>query len=153
MNKREIIYIMLLCVSLFAIAFIFFSNTITKINVVVDGGNPIFVKVPAMFSVLQVVFLMVLTFVGAVSFVYLYKDLSKLEKKTKKQEVAIKILEGGEKKLYNLILDEKEYLQKDLVYASGFPKAKVTRILKKLEQKGLVTKKPFGNTNKIVLNE
>ena len=153
MNKKEIIYIILLCVSLFAIAFIFFSNTITKINVAVDDGKPIFVKVPAMFSMLQVIFLMVLTFVSAVSFVYLYKDLSKLEKKTKTQEVAINVLEGDDRKLYNLILEKKEYLQKDLVYASGFPKAKVTRILEKLEQKRLITKKPFGNTNKIILNE
>ena len=152
-NKNEMIHIILLCVSLFAIAFIFFSNTITKINVTVDGGTPLYVKVPAMFSMAQVVFLMILTFVAAVNFVYIYKDLSKIEKKTKTQEVAMKILGGDDKRLYKLILEKKEYLQKNLVYDSGFPKAKVTRILEKLEQKRLVTKKPFGNTNKIVLNE
>ena len=153
MNKKEIIFTIFLFISLFSISFIFFSNTITKIDVSVNGNTPIYVKVPAMFSMLQVIFLMILTFVGTTCFIYLYKDLSKLEKKTKKQKIASSVLEGDEKNLYRLILDKKEVLQKDLVYESRYPKAKVTRILEKLDSKQLIIRKPWGNTNKIFLKE
>ena len=102
-----------------------------------------------MYSSSQVIFLILLTAVATYSFIYIYRDLSRLEDKSKKQKLAGKILEGDELRLYNAILNAKEILQKDLVYESGYPKAKVTRLLEKLERKDLVVRKPYGNTNKI----
>lgn len=149
MNKKEVVHIILLAVALFSIAYIFFANAITDVYVTIEDGEPVAIEVTEMYSVMQVLFLMLMTAIGTYSFVYLYRDLSKLEDRSKKQKLAVKILEGDELRLYNIILKKKECLQKDLVYESGYPKAKVTRLLEKLDRKGLVDRKPHGNTNKI----
>ena len=149
MEKKEIIHTILLAVALFSIAYIFFTNAITEVYVTIEEGEPVAIKVTEMYSTMQVVFLMLMTAIGTYSFVYIYRDLSKLEDRSKKQKLAVKILEGDEQRLYNIILKNKEILQKELVYESRFPKAKVTRILDKFDKKDLIVKKPFGNTNKI----
>ncbi len=61
-------------------------------------------------------------------------------------------LSGDEYKVYKEIFDsEGEILQRELPERLGFYKAKVTRILDKLERKGLVERKSYGVTNKVVL--
>jgi uncharacterized membrane protein len=144
MDKKEVVHIILLAVAMFSIAYIFFANAITDVYVTVEDGEPVAIQVTQM-----VLFLILMTAVGTHSFVYLYRDLSKLDDRSKKQKLAAKILEGDESRLYNIILKKKECLQKDLVYESGYPKAKVTRLLEKLDRKGLVDRRPYGNTNKI----
>jgi uncharacterized membrane protein len=153
MNKKEIVHIILLAVALFSIAYIFFSNAITDVYVTFENGEAVTIQVTEMYSVMQVLLLMLMTFIATYSFVYLYRDLSKLDSRSKKQKLAVKILEGDELRMYNQILKKKEWLQKDLVYESGFPKAKVTRILEKLDRKGLISRKPYGNTNKVYVKE
>jgi len=61
-------------------------------------------------------------------------------------------LEGDERRLYDMI-DEKggEVLQRDLVATGRFSKAKVTRLLDKLERRGVVKRERFGMTNKVKL--
>ncbi|MBN2330981.1 MAG: hypothetical protein JXC85_04130 [Candidatus Aenigmarchaeota archaeon] len=149
MDKKEVVHIILLAVALFSIAYIFFANAITDIYVTVEDGDPVAIQITQMYSVFQVVCIMLMTAVGTYSFVYIYRDLSRLEDRSKKQKLAAKILEGDERRLYDLILKRKECLQKELVYESGFPKAKVTRLLEKLDRKDLVERRPHGNTNKI----
>ena len=149
MDKKEVVHIILLAVALFSIAYIFFANAITDVYVTVEDGEPVAIKVTEMYSDTQVLFLILLTAIATYSFIYLYRDLSRLDDRSKKQKLASRILEGDELKLYNVILKKKECLQKDLVYESGYPKAKVTRLLEKLERKDLVARKPYGNTNKI----
>ena len=149
MDKRESLHLILLAVSLFSIAYIFFANAITDVYVTIENGEPVLVQVTEMYSVVQVLFLMLMTAIGTYSFVYLYRGLNKIANHSKKQKLAAKILEGDELRLYHLILKKRECLQKDLVYESKYPKAKVTRLLEKLNRKGLVDRKPYGNTNKI----
>jgi uncharacterized membrane protein len=153
MDKKEVVHIILLAFALFSIAYIFFSNAITDVYVTIEDGEPVAIQVTEMYSVMQVLFLMLMTFIATYSFVYLYRDLSRLEDRSKKQKLAGKILEGDELRLYNIIMKKQEWLQKDLVYESRFPKAKVTRLLEKLDRKGLVARKPYGNTNKISVKE
>jgi len=118
-RRRQIIYMIFLFISLFSISFIFFSNAITKIDVSINGG---------MFSMLQVIFLMILTTISAVCFLLLFIDFNKSDKKTKNQKIVSNILDGDEKRLYDIIQEKNEILQKNLVYESGFSKTKVTRI-------------------------
>ncbi|WP_406657414.1 hypothetical protein V7O62_02350 [Methanolobus sp. ZRKC2] len=70
-----------------------------------------------------------------------------------KKLIATKILEGDSRKLYKIIAEKEELLQSDLVLESGFSKVKVSRTLKKLEDKSLIERKPYGNTNKIILSK
>ena len=153
MEKKKAVHIILLAAALFSLAYIFFANAITDVYVTVEDGETVAIQVTQMYSVIQVLFLMLMTAVGTYSFVYLYRDLSRLEDRSNKQKLAAKILEGDELRLYNIILKKRELLQKDLVYESGYPKAKVTRLLEKLDRKGLVARRPYGNTNKIRVKE
>ena len=47
--------------------------------------------------------------------------------------------------------DRNELWQRQIQSSTGFSKAKVSRLIRKLESRGLITKIPFGNTNKIRL--
>lgn len=63
----------------------------------------------------------------------------------------IKTLIGEEKEIYQIIYNAKgEILQKDIVI-HNFSRAKVTRLLDKLEKRGLIERKRYGMTNKVVL--
>ncbi len=70
-----------------------------------------------------------------------------------KKKIAVNILQGDEKQIYMIICEKKEVLQSELVLESGLSKVKVSRLLQKLENKSLVTRKPYGNTNKVILAE
>jgi len=70
----------------------------------------------------------------------------------KKWEENIRTLTGDEKKVYETIMAANGVIfQSDLVEKSGFPKAKVSRILDRLEASGLVERKRRGMANAIVL--
>ncbi|MDH5690648.1 MAG: hypothetical protein OEY81_04405 [Candidatus Bathyarchaeota archaeon] len=56
------------------------------------------------------------------------------------------------KKVFSEIVESGgEILQSDLSIRTGFPKAKITRILDYLEMKGLIIRKSHGMTNKIII--
>ena len=70
----------------------------------------------------------------------------------KKWEENIKTLTGDEKKVYETIMAANGVIfQSELVEKSGFPKAKVSRILDRLEASGLVERKRRGMSNAIEL--
>jgi uncharacterized membrane protein len=61
-------------------------------------------------------------------------------------------LEPDEKRLYDLIAAGGGMVfQSDLVEKTGFPKARVTRLLDKMEAKGILDRRRRGMTNAIVL--
>ena len=64
-------------------------------------------------------------------------DLSKLDEEERQ---LFKIIEAGEGSAY----------QSDLIKESGFSKVKVTRLIDRLESKGLVERKRRGMTNLVV---
>jgi len=63
----------------------------------------------------------------------------------------LKILPEDERKVVEVLLKEKRIEQMYLVAESGLSKVKVSRILARLEQRGVVEKKPLGNTNLVKL--
>lgn len=70
------------------------------------------------------------------------------------QKLAIRLLSGDERKMFRRIVDEGgEVLQKDLVAVGIFSKAKVTRLLDKLERKGLIVRERYGATNRIRISK
>ena len=58
-----------------------------------------------------------------------------------------------EKQVYDLIKDSKAIFQADVIEKTGFGKAKITRIIDRLEGKNLVERKRRGMTNIVVLKE
>lgn len=68
------------------------------------------------------------------------------------EQMALRLLEGDERRVFRKIVEaDGEILQKDIVSSVPFSKAKVSRIVDKLEEKGLITKQRHGYTNKIML--
>ena len=72
--------------------------------------------------------------------------------KKDKWDDVVKTLKGDEKEIYeNIMASEGVIFQSDLVEHSGFPKAKVSRILDKMEARGLLERKRRGMANAVVL--
>jgi uncharacterized membrane protein len=64
------------------------------------------------------------------------------------RNLALRLLQGDERRMLRQIFDAGgQILQKDLVYRAGFSKVKVTRLLDKLERKGLIIRERHGSTN------
>lgn len=76
------------------------------------------------------------------------KDTSELE-----IAFALRLLGGDKRKLFNEIAEVGgEILQSELHTQTGFSKAKITSILDYLELKGLIVRKSYGMTNKIIID-
>ena len=64
----------------------------------------------------------------------------------------VKLLDEDERRMYLEIRERGgELLQRDLVALGTFSKSKVTRVLDKLERKGLVVRERHGMTNRVRL--
>lgn len=69
-----------------------------------------------------------------------------------KEEELLRYLDGGEREIYSILVDAGgALLQRDITSVKGYSKATITRILNRLESKGVVERMRHGTTNKIVL--
>ena len=70
----------------------------------------------------------------------------------RRTEVDLSILPEEEKKVYDLILlKEGSIYQSDLIKETGLSKVKITRILDRMEGKGMIERKRRGMTNIVIL--
>ncbi len=80
---------------------------------------------------------------GAITLLFQWKvDRIQLEK-------VISILPQDERKVLKIIIDKKSVSQGELKILSGLSRVKVSRVISKLEQREIIEKKPYGNTNLI----
>lgn len=71
--------------------------------------------------------------------------------KQKKWKDHLETLTGDEKEIYQIIYNANGgILQKDIII-SNFSRSKITRLLDYLEKRGLIERKSYGMTNKVVL--
>jgi len=64
--------------------------------------------------------------------------------------LALRLLTGDERAMFRAIMDSGgEALQKDLIVKTKMSDAKVSRVIDRLEEKGVVTRMRFGMTNKV----
>ena len=67
-----------------------------------------------------------------------------------KEYLALRLLTGDERTMFKAIMDsDGEALQKDLIARTRMSNAKVSRLLNRLQTKGIVSKDRHGSTNKI----
>ena len=76
-----------------------------------------------------------------------------VEKKIPKKKIDTRDLKPEEKKVLEMIQNNKAIFQADLIEKTGFGKAKMTRIIDRLEGKDFVERKRRGMTNVVVLKE
>ena len=79
--------------------------------------------------------------------------IRKVKEKKIQREVDLSSFRPEEKKIYNLVKGNGAIFQADLIEKTGFSKARMTRIIDKLEGSGLVERKSRGMTNVVVLRE
>ena len=74
-----------------------------------------------------------------------------IEKKKPAKKYDLSDLKLEEKRVFELIKENKTIFQADLIERTEYSKAKMTRIIDKLESKGYVERKRRGMTNVVVL--
>ncbi len=73
--------------------------------------------------------------------------------KPAKKKIIVPTLMDNEQKIVEFLKEKGEVWQKQILQATGFSKAKVSRTIRNLEERGVVTKTIYGNTNKIALKK
>lgn len=81
-----------------------------------------------------------------------YMFSPKFDKKIDKNSL-LNFLDGDERKVFRVMLDKKGINQAELVRETNLSKVKVSRILKRFENKGLIEKISVGKINIIKLNK
>jgi len=99
----------------------------------------------------------IITFVALIGlyFIFFSRDVEKIKpKKIDKEEYekVLKTLDEGQRKVLEKIIDEQGTIfQSELVEKTGISKVKVSRILDKLEGKGLIERRRHGMANVILI--
>lgn len=137
----------------------------TPIQIIIPGEEPIVVGQIFRYTQFDVAIISVSTVILALSSFYLLfmnsmetrNALPTAEKKEASEldiTFALRLLDGDKRKVFNEIVESGgEILQSELHAQTGFSKAKITRILDYLELKGLIIKKSYGMTNKIIIDK
>jgi uncharacterized membrane protein len=138
--------------------------TPTPFQIFIEGEEPIPVGQILSFTHIDVAIIVISTFLAGISgFYLLFSDFIEVPKVVQTVEMAdtseldgkfaLRLLDGDEKRVFGEILESGgEILQRDLPIQLNFPKVKITRILDQLEKKGLIIRKRFGMTNKVIVN-
>ena len=79
--------------------------------------------------------------------------VKKIKEKKIQKNIDLSGFRREEKEVYNLVKKNGAIFQADLIDKTGFSKARMTRIIDKLEGNGLVERKRRGMTNVVVLKE
>ena len=79
--------------------------------------------------------------------------VKKVKDKKIEKKVDLSSFRTEEKQVYNLVKDNGAIFQGDLIEKTGFSKARMTRIVDKLEGSGLVERKRRGMTNVVVIKD
>ena len=161
-TSKTIIMAVLFAVSAFTFALKVLMPTTTRI--IIPGEDPIIVGEIFRYTQFDVAIISVSTIILALSSFYLIfansigsKNAILVTERSNSLEsdmaFALRLLDGDKRKIFNEIREGKgEILQSDLHAVTGFSKAKITRILDYLELKGLIVRKSYGMTNKVIIN-
>ena len=79
-----------------------------------------------------------------------YMFSPKFDKKIDKKSL-LNFLDGDERKVFEVVLDKKEINQAQLVRETYLSKVKISRIIKRFENKGIIKKISIGKINMIKL--
>jgi len=132
-------------------AVLFFSITYLNEKVLCDAGCREQNKV----SLILILLSLFGMFIGSLTYYFISEKYEKkITRMHKDLTLTLKFLESEEKSIVNSILDHKgKITQSEIAKNTGLSRVRIFRTLKKLEEKGIITKKPHGMTNIIELEE
>jgi|GEM_PF-1639156 len=67
------------------------------------------------------------------------------------KKIARMVLSEDERKIYDMLLSSKEILQDDIARHTDFSRAKISKLVRNLEEKGIIKKEPYRKTNRLLL--
>ncbi|MBU0907196.1 MAG: MarR family transcriptional regulator [Nanoarchaeota archaeon] len=79
--------------------------------------------------------------------------VKKVKERTPKKIYSLSGLRKEDRQTFSIVQDSKTIFQADLIEKLGFGKAKMSRVLDRLENRGLIERKRRGMTNVVVLKE
>jgi uncharacterized membrane protein len=135
------------------------------VQLILENGKAVPVEGASYFSLNEVLLFIIAAWLGGMSFLYII--LSSKENETPGSEqieteipenkstamVAAEILDGDEKILFQKIVDNDGLLQRELILNTDFSEPKVSRLLDKLERRGLILRKRDGMGNRVMLKK
>jgi uncharacterized membrane protein len=135
------------------------------VQLILENGKAVPVEGASYFSLNEVLLFIIAAWLGGMSFLYII--LSSKENETPRSEqietvipenksaamVAADILDGDEKILFQKIVDNDGLLQRELILNTDFSEPKVSRLLDKLERRGLIIRKRDGMGNRVMLKK
>jgi len=133
------------------------------VQFILEDGRAVPVEGASYFSLNEVLFFIITAWLGGMSFLYII--LSSKEKETPELKgdiaglpeikstaiLAANILEGDEKILFQKIIDNDGILQRELVLKTGFSEPKVSRLLDRIERRGLIVRQRDGMGNRVLI--
>ena len=133
------------------------------VQFILEDGRAVPVEEASYFSLNDVLFLIITAWLGGMSFLYIVmfsqekgtpiskEDIAGEQKNESMALLAVNMLEGDEKILLQKIVGNGGILQRELVMSTGFSEPKVSRLLDKLERRGLILRQRDGMGNRILL--
>jgi hypothetical protein len=133
------------------------------VQLVLQDGKAVPIEGASYFSLNEVLFFIITAWLGGMSFLYivlfpkekeipeLKRDLAGIPEIKSTAMLAANILEGDEKTLFQKIIDNDGILQRELVLKAGFSEPKVSRLLDRLERRGLIIRQRDGMGNRILI--
>ena len=160
MENKSVGFLILGIAVLIAIIVFIFSNVMTEyINTTCPLVHNQSDECPAKTTIKQQTYL-ALAIAGIIAIIGIFLMFSKPQERiivkrvkasTPKKKVDTSDLRPEDKKVFKLVQNNKAIFQAEIIEKTGFGKAKVTRIIDRLEGKGLVERKRRGMTNVVVL--
>lgn len=134
------------------------------VQLILQDGKAVPVEGASYFTLNDVLFFIITAWLGGMSFLYIILFSKEKEIPESKRDnvgipenkstamLAANLLEGDEKVLFQKIIDEGMILQRELVLKTGFSESKVSRLLDKLERRGLIIRQRDGMGNRVLIN-
>ncbi|MBU4373613.1 MAG: hypothetical protein KJ714_04070 [Euryarchaeota archaeon] len=135
------------------------------VQLILENGRAVPIEGASYFSLNEVLFFIITAWLGGMSFLYiilfskeketleLKGDIAGIQESKSTAMLAANILDGDEKILFQKIVDGDMILQRELILKTGFSEPKVSRLLDRLERRGLILRQRDGMGNRILLKK
>jgi len=139
------------------------------VQLIMEDGKAIPIEGASYFSFNEVLLLIITAWLGGMSFLYIIqfsreketpdisikeaKEITEIPESKSSALMAANILEGDEKILFQNIIDNDGILQRELVMKTGFSEPKVSRLLDRIERRGLIMRQRNGMGNRVLLKK